>query len=366
MPNTELPITGFDAIELFVGNARQANVFFQMLFGFQCVGYRGAETGAPGGCSYYLKQGNMELILSSSLDPHSEISQHVAKHGDGIKDVAFTCTDVELAFNTAVQRGAKPVKAPYKLEDEHGFIELAMIATYGETTHTFVDRSHYKGLFSPYYKKPVFDALDQTECGLTHIDHIVGNVPKGEMNQWVEFYEEVFGFHVIKYFSKDDIHTEQSSLASKVVANRNYSIRMPINEPEEGKGKSQIEEYIDYYQSAGVQHVAIATQDIVKTIAQLKQNGVPFIYVPQGYYDDIKPHVGQVKEDWSDLARLGILVDRESKGYLLQLFTQPLQDRPTLFFEIIQRQEGASGFGHGNFQALFEAIEREQQLRGNL
>lgn len=364
MSHDFLPLNGTDYVEFYVGNAKQSAHFYQTAFGYELVAYAGPETGVKDRASYVLQQGKVRLVLTTALHPEHEISEHVKKHGDGVKVLALWVDDAAYSFNETVKRGAKPAKAPEVLKDAHGEVTVASIHTYGETIHTFVERKNYKGPFLPGYHAPRFK-MKSTPVGLLHIDHCVGNVGWGEMNQWVKFYEDVMGFKLIVTFDDQDISTEYSALMSKVVSNGNGYIKFPINEPAAGKKKSQIEEYIDFYRGAGVQHIAIATDDIVTTVSKLRENGVEFLYVPDTYYDDLMSRVGSIEEDISEIKRMNILVDRDDEGYLLQIFTKPVEDRPTVFYEIIQRR-GARSFGKGNFKALFEAIEREQEVRGNL
>ncbi|KAA9332735.1 4-hydroxyphenylpyruvate dioxygenase [Adhaeribacter soli] len=359
-----LPLNGTDYIEFYVGNAKQSAYFYQAAFGFELVAYAGPETGVRDRASYVLQQEKIRLILTTSLDPNSEITQHVAKHGDGVKVMALWVDDAEKSFQETVKRGAKPAAEPQTLTDEFGEVKVASIYTYGETIHTFVERKNYKGAFMPGFvaKKSAFPV---TPVGLKYVDHCVGNVGWGEMNQWVKFYEDVLGFKLLITFDDEDISTEYSALMSKVVSNGNGYVKFPINEPAEGKKKSQIEEYLDFYHGPGVQHIAVATYDILHTVSELRRRGVEFLVVPDSYYDDLIARVGNIDEDLEDLRKLNILVDRDDEGYLLQIFTKPVEDRPTVFYEIIQRK-GAKAFGKGNFKALFESIEREQALRGNL
>lgn len=359
-----LPLNGTDHIEFYVGNAKQSAYYYQAAFGFKLVAYAGPETGLRDRASYVLEQGKIRLVLTTSLDPESYISDHVRRHGDGVKVLALWVDDARKSFEETVKRGAKPHTEPTVLKDAHGEVVTASIHTYGETIHTFVERKNYKGLFMPGYAEPSWAAPSES-CGFLHVDHCVGNVGWGEMNQWVQFYEDVMGFKLLLTFDDKDISTEYSALMSKVVSNGNGYIKFPINEPAEGKKKSQIEEYIDYYRGPGVQHIAIATNDIIHTVSELRRRGVEFLVVPQSYYDDLLDRVGKIDEDITPLRELNILVDRDDEGYLLQIFTKPVEDRPTLFFEIIQRK-GAKSFGKGNFKALFESIEREQARRGNL
>ena len=359
-----LPLKGTDYVEFYVGNAKQAAHFYQSVFGFELIAYAGPETGVRDRASYVLKQGKIRLVLTASLNAESTISKHVQKHGDGVKVLALWVDDATKSFNETVQRGAKPVSEPQILRDDNGVAIVASIQTYGDTIHTFVERKDYKGIFLPGYEARQNRAF-KSDVGLQYIDHCVGNVPLGEMNQWVKFYEDVMGFKLLITFDDEDISTEYSALMSKVVSNGNGYVKFPINEPAEGKKKSQIEEYLDFYNGAGVQHIAVATHDIVHTVSELRNRGVDFLVVPDTYYDDLLERVGDIDEDLQSLRDLNILVDRDEEGYLLQIFTKPVEDRPTLFFEIIQRK-GATSFGKGNFKALFEAIEREQAKRGNL
>ncbi|MCB0490073.1 MAG: 4-hydroxyphenylpyruvate dioxygenase [Cyclobacteriaceae bacterium] len=359
-----LPINGTDHIEFYVGNAKQAALYYQHCFGYELIAYAGPETGVKGKASYVLKQDKIRLVLTSSLSPDSAISEHVKKHGDGVKVLALWVDDATKSFKETTVRGAEPAMEPQTIKDEHGEVVMSAIKTYGETWHTFVERKNYKGAFLPGYKA-VKSSLKVEPIGLKYVDHCVGNVELGQMNKWVNFYEEVMGFKLLITFDDKDISTEYSALMSKVVSNGNGYIKFPINEPAEGKKKSQIEEYLDFYHSAGVQHIAIATDDIIHTVSELRRRGVEFLYVPETYYDDVLDRVGEINEDLEALKEQNILIDRDEEGYLLQIFTKPVQDRPTLFFEIIERN-GAKSFGKGNFKALFESIEREQELRGNL
>lgn len=360
-----LPINGTDHVELYVGNAKQAAHYYQTAFGYELIAYKGPETGHRESASYVLQQGKIRLVLTASLTPNSLIAEHVKKHGDGVKVLALWVDDAEKSFEETTKRGAKPAQKPTVTQDEHGTVKTAAIHTYGETIHLFVERKNYNGAFMPGFKPIKSNIENHTTVGLKHIDHCVGNVPLGEMNQWVKFYEDVMGFKLLITFDDKDISTEYSALMSKVVSNANGYIKFPINEPAVGKKKSQIEEYLDFYHSAGVQHIAIATDNIIHTVSELRRRGVDFLYVPDNYYEDVLARVGHIDEDLNELKKLNILIDRDEEGYLLQIFTKPVQDRPTLFFEIIQRH-GAQSFGKGNFKALFEAIEREQELRGNL
>lgn len=359
-----MPLLGTDHLEFYVGNAKQASYFYQSAFGFELVAYRGPETGMRDVCSYVLQQDKIRLVFTSALRPDHEIAKHVDLHGDGVKVLALWVDDATQAYHTAIERGAQSAFEPIKQTDEFGEIITSAIKTYGDTIHTFVERKNYTGSFMPGFRaqKAGF-AIKST--GLKYIDHCVGNVDWGQMNQWVQFYQNVMGFKLLITFDDNDISTEYTSLMSKVVANGNGYVKFPINEPAKGKKKSQIEEYIEYYGGSGVQHLAIATENIIETITDLRSRGVEFLHVPDTYYDDVVERVGKIEEDLDTLKKLNILIDRDEDGYLLQLFTRPLQDRPTLFIEIIQRK-GATSFGKGNFKALFESIEREQALRGNL
>jgi 4-hydroxyphenylpyruvate dioxygenase len=364
MSHDFLPINGTDHIEFYVGNAKQASLYYQHCFGFELVAYAGPETGIRDRASYVLQQNKIRFVLTTSLQPDSEIAEHVKKHGDGVKVLALWVDDATKAFNETTVRGAEAAIAPKTIRDEHGEIILASIKTYGDTIHTFVERKNYRGAFMPGYKA-VRSTLQANPIGLKYIDHCVGNVELGHMNRWVEFYEKVMGFNLLITFDDKDISTEYSALMSKVVSNGNGYIKFPINEPASGKKKSQIEEYLDFYKGAGVQHIAIATDDIIYTVSELRRRGVEFLYVPDNYYNDVLDRVGHINEDLQELKKQNILIDRDEEGYLLQIFTKPVEDRPTLFFEIIERN-GAKSFGKGNFKALFEAIEHEQALRGNL
>ncbi len=358
------PIKGTDHIEFYVGNAKQAAHYYQAAWGYQLIAYRGPETGDREKVSYVLEQGKIRLVLTASLRSDHEIAQHVHRHGDGVKSISFWVEDAEKAYRTAIARGAESAFEPVELSDEHGSVKLAAIKTYGETIHTFVERDGYEGAFLPGFeaRKSVYPVKP---VGLKVVDHCVGNVGWGEMNKWAKFYEEVLSFKTLITFDDKDISTEYTALMSKVMTNDNGYIKFPINEPAEGRKKSQIEEYLEFYNGPGVQHIAVLTDDIIATIRQLRANGVDFLYVPDTYYDTVEERVGKIDEDIEVLKELNILVDRDDTGYLLQLFSKPVEDRPTLFYEIIQRK-GARSFGKGNFQALFESIEREQALRGTL
>ncbi|MBF9144105.1 4-hydroxyphenylpyruvate dioxygenase [Hymenobacter properus] len=360
-----LPLKGTDYVEFYVGNAKQSAYYYQAAFGYELVAYAGPETGLRDRASYVLQQGKIRLVLTTSLLPESEITQHVAKHGDGVKVMALWVDDARSAWEETTKRGAKSAFEPYTLQDEHGSVTLSGIYTYGETIHTFVERTNYSGPFMPGFVAKSSNVPQGAPVGLIHVDHCVGNVGWGEMNQWVKFYEDVMGFKLLLTFDDEDISTEYSALMSKVMSNGNGYVKFPINEPAEGKKKSQIEEYLDFYHSPGVQHIAIATKDIRSTVTELRRRGVEFLSVPASYYEDLAERVGAIDEDIESLKALNLLVDRDDEGYLLQIFTKPVEDRPTVFYEIIQRK-GAKSFGKGNFKALFESIEREQALRGNL
>ncbi len=359
-----LPLLGTDYVELYVGNAKQAAHFYKTAFGFQSVAYSGLETGNKDKVSYVLQQDKIRLVLSSPLRAESPLNQHIVKHGDGVKVVALWVEDATKAWEETTKRGAKSFMEPTKSEDDNGHVIQSGIHTYGETIHIFVERKNYNGTFLPGFKEWKSD-YNPEPVGLKYIDHMVGNVGWGEMNKWVDFYAKVMGFAQIISFDDKDISTEYTALMSKVMSNGNGRIKFPINEPAEGRKKSQIEEYIDFYEGAGVQHIAVATDNIIETVTALKNRGVEFLYVPTTYYDTVLDRVGEIDEDLEPLKELGILIDRDDEGYLLQIFTKPVLDRPTMFFEIIQRK-GAQSFGKGNFKALFESIEREQELRGTL
>lgn len=359
-----LPLLGTDFVEFYVGNAKQAAYYYQSAWGYELVAYAGPETGIKDRVSYVLQQGKIRLILTASLCPDGFISDHVKKHGDGVRVLALWVDDAAKALEETSKRGAKVHEGLQVKTDEFGEVRTASIHTYGDTIHTFVERKNYQGVFMPGYKAAKSKVPVQS-VGLKYVDHCVGNVGWGEMNTWVKFYEDVLGFRVIISFDDQDISTEYSALMSKVVANGNEFVKFPINEPAEGKKRSQIEEYLDFYHGSGVQHLAVATDNIMETVAELRRRGVDFLEVPDTYYDDLEARVGKIEEDMDELRKLNILVDRDDQGYLLQLFTKPVEDRPTLFYEIIQRR-GARAFGKGNFKALFEAIEREQERRGTL
>lgn len=359
-----LPINGTDHVEFYVGNAKQSAYYYQAAFGYNLVAYAGLETGSKEFASYVLQQGKVRIVLTTPITPDSPINQHIVQHGDGVKVLALWVDDARRSFEETVKRGAKPAMEPTVFKDEHGEVVISAIHTYGQTIHKFVERKNYKGAFLPGYM-PKASNFEIQPVGLKYIDHCVGNVELGEMNKWVQFYEDVMGFKLLVTFDDKDISTEYTALMSKVVSSGNGFIKFPINEPAEGRKKSQIEEYIDFYHGSGVQHIALATDDIIFTVTELRRRGVEFLYVPETYYDDLFDRVGTINEDIETLKKLNILVDRDEEGYLLQLFTKPVQDRPTVFYEIIQRC-GAKSFGKGNFKALFESIEREQELRGTL
>ncbi|MGC5327358.1 4-hydroxyphenylpyruvate dioxygenase [Brevibacillus sp. SYSU BS000544] len=356
------PIQDWDYVELYVGNAKQAMHFFTKAFGFEAFAYAGLETGSREKVSYVLKQNHITFVLSGALAPEHPIAEFIRKHGEGVKDIALRVEDCEKAFHEAVTRGAIPISEPTEYSDEFGTVKKATIATYGDTIHSFIERSNYKGAFFPEFK--AYESPFKGEStGLIGIDHIVGNVEV--MDEWVGYYEKVMGFTATQNFDDDDISTEYSALMSKVMQSGTGRIKFPINEPAEGRRKSQIQEFLDFYKGPGVQHIALLTNDIVDTVSKLRANGIDFLYVPDTYYEELQERVGAIEENMEQLKGLRILVDRDDEGYLLQLFSKPLVDRPTLFFEIIQRK-GSRRFGNGNFKALFEALEREQELRGNL
>ena len=364
-PSTDfLPLLGTDYVEFYVGNAKQAAHFYKTAFGFQSLAYAGPETGITDKVSYVIRQNKLTFVLTTPLKPGNPIADHVYKHGDGVKFLALKVEDAAKAWEETTRRGGKSFMGPVVLKDEDGEIVLSGIHTYGETVHLFVERKNYHGIFMPGFREWK-STYNPTDTGLLYVDHCVGNVGWHQMNTWVKFYEEVMGFRNILTFDDKDISTEYSALMSKVMSNGNGFVKFPINEPAEGKKKSQVEEYLDFYKGEGVQHVAIATADIVKTVTELQNRGIEFLKIPPSYYVDVLERVGHIDEDLAPLAELGILIDRDEEGYLLQIFSKPVQDRPTLFFEIIQRK-GAKSFGKGNFKALFEALEREQDARGNL
>jgi 4-hydroxyphenylpyruvate dioxygenase len=359
-----LPLKGTDHVEFYVGNARQAAYFYRAAFGMSLVAYAGPETGRRDHASYVLQQGKVRFVLTTALRSDTDISRHVDRHGDGVRSIALWVDDAREAWLATTARGAKSVQEPTIIEDENGRCVTSAIAAYGDTIHSFVERKDYRGAFLPGYKAMGEDHLARP-VGLLHIDHCVGNVGWNSMNEWVDFYSKVMGFGLYQHFDDADISTEYSALMSKVMANGNGYVKFPINEPAEGKRKSQIEEYLDFYGGPGVQHIALATDDILSTVSKLQQQGVEFLTIPHSYYTELQGRVGKIDENVSELERLGILVDRDNEGYMLQIFTRPVEDRPTVFYEIIQRK-GSRSFGKGNFKALFEAIEREQASRGNL
>jgi len=359
-----LPIIGTDYVELYVGNAKQAAHFYKTAFGFQSLAYCGLETGNKEYCSYVVVQDKIRLVLTTSFNPDNEISEHLRKHGDGVKVIALWVDDARIAYEETVSRGAESVMEPTVFKDENGVVIKSAIKTYGDTIHVFVERKNYGGIFLPGFVK--WDSeYNPSSIGLKFIDHMVGNVELGAMNQWAEFYAKVMGFANLVTFDDKDISTQYTALMSKVMTNGNGRIKFPLNEPAMGLKKSQIEEYLDFYKGPGCQHIAVATNDIVLTISEMRRRGVEFLHVPGTYYDTVLDRVGSIAEDMTTLKSLGIMVDRDEEGYLLQIFTKPVEDRPTLFFEIIQRK-GAKSFGKGNFQALFESIEAEQARRGTL
>ncbi|MFL5867607.1 MAG: 4-hydroxyphenylpyruvate dioxygenase [Thermoleophilaceae bacterium] len=357
-----MPVHGIDHLELYCGNAAQAAFFFTRAFGFTETAYSGLETGRRDRVSHVLEQGRIRLVLTGTLSGEDEIGEHHKRHGDGVHKVALSVPDAEAAYWHAVEHGARGAITPHWVEDGHGRVGLSSVATYGDTLHLFVQRDGYDGPFLPGYEAR---GTRPTEGLFAGIDHVVGNVELGHMEEWVHYYERVFGMTELIHFSDEAISTEYSALMSKVVTDGSGRLKFPINEPAEGKRKSQIEEYLEYYRGAGVQHVALSTRDIVGTVAELRERGVEFLAIPESYYDEVPERIGEIEQDLADLRRLGILVDRDDEGYLLQIFTKPLGDRPTVFFELIERH-GSRGFGEGNFRALFEAIEREQERRGNL
>jgi 4-hydroxyphenylpyruvate dioxygenase len=364
-PETDvMPIHGIDHLQLFVGNAAQAAYYYTRAFGFTEVAFSGLETGSRDRVSHVLEQGRIRLVLTGTLTGDDEIGEHHKRHGDGVRSIALSVPDAAAAYDHAVAHGARGLRTPYELSDEHGSVRLSSIAAYGDTHHVFVERDGYAGAFLPGYQ-PREPRPDPGRGPLIGIDHVVGNVELGHMDEWVRYYERVFGMTEMIHFSDEAISTEYSALMSKVVTDGSGRVKFPINEPAQGKRKSQIEEYIDFYRGAGAQHIAVSTTDIVGTVEELSKRGVRFLAIPESYYADVPERIGEIDEDVADLRRLGILVDRDDEGYLLQIFSSPVGDRPTVFFELIQRH-GARGFGEGNFKALFEAIEREQERRGNL
>ena len=360
-----MPLQGWDHVEFWVGNAKQAAFFYEQAFGFSRTAYAGPETGVRDRASYVVEQGDIRFVLTSGLRGNNEVTEFACRHGDGVKDIGLQVPSAQEAYRQAVQRGARGIREPEWVEDEHGRIEVAAIGTYGEVIHTFVNRDEYAGPYLPGYRSTVENGQPSTGVGLMALDHVVGNVELGRMDHWVGFYERVFGMTNIVHFGDDQIQTEYSALMSKVMSDGSGKIKFPINEPAEGKRKSQIEEYLEFNGGPGVQHIAMQSENIVGTVEAMKERGVIFLDTPEAYYDDVVDRVGEIGEDYDDLERLRILADRDEDGYLLQIFTKTAQDRPTVFFEVIERH-GATTFGEGNFKALFESIEREQALRGNL
>ena len=360
-----LVLKATDHVEFYVGNAKQAAHYYRSAFGMKLVAYSGPETGARTRASYLLEQGKIRFVLTSALRPDDPIAEQVRRHGDGVHSIALEVDDAESAYRETVGRGARGVSEPRSVSDDNGTVKLAAIAAYGDTIHTFVERRAYRGAFLPGFVPVAGEDRVARPVGLKYVDHMVANVALGEMNAWVQFYEHVMGFRLYQTFDDRDINTEYSALMSKVMANGNDRIKFPINEPAAGKRKSQIEEYLDFYQGPGIQHIALGTADIVATVSKMREQGVEFLRVPATYYEELAARVGRIDEPLAQLRDLGVLVDRDDEGYMLQIFTKPVEDRPTLFFEVIQRK-GSRGFGKGNFKALFEAIEREQELRGNL
>ena len=360
-----LPLNGTDYVEFYVGNARQAAYYYRAAFGMKLVAYRGPETGTRDRASYAVQQGKIRLVFTTSLSIDGEIAEHVKLHGDGVHEIALWVDDAASAYRETTKRGAKGVLEPTTLKDDQGEVRISAIAAYGDTLHSFVERKNYRGVFLPGFRAVEGDDPVARPVGLQHIDHMVGNVGWGQMEAWVNFYRDVMGFQLYQHFDDKDISTEYSALMSKVMSNGNGRVKFPINEPATGKRKSQIEEYLEFYRGPGVQHIAMATDDIIATVSKLRAQGIEFLKVPTTYYDDLEKRCGKIDEPVDQLAELGILVDRDDEGYMLQIFTKPVEDRPTLFYEVIQRK-GSRSFGKGNFKALFEAIEREQGLRGNL
>ncbi len=359
-----LPLMGTDYVEFYVGNAKQAAHFYKTAFGFQSLAYAGPETGMKDKVSYVIRQNKLTFVLTTPLKGNNNIADHIYKHGDGVKYLALMVEDAADAWKQTTSRGGKSYMEPKTLKDDNGEVVMSGIHTYGDTVHLFIERKNYQGVFMPGFKK--WDTVyNPTETGLLYVDHCVGNVGWNQMNPWVKFYQDVMGFKNILSFDDNDISTEYSALMSKVMSNGNGYVKFPINEPAEGKKKSQVEEYLDFYDGEGVQHVALATANIIETVTELQKRGVEFLKIPASYYADVLDRVGHIDEDLQPLQDLGILIDRDDEGYLLQIFSKPVEDRPTLFFEIIQRK-GAKSFGKGNFKALFEALEREQDARGNL
>ncbi len=360
-----LPLNGTDYVEFYVGNAKQAAHFYRSAFGMKLVAYAGPETGLRDRASYVLQQDKIRFVLTSALRSDHFIADHVLRHGDGVHNIALWVDDAESAYIETTKRGARGIQPVQSLRDEQGEVRTSSIAAYGDTIHSFVERKNYQGDFLPHFRSIATPDIVARPTGLKYVDHMVGNVGWGEMNAWVQFYQDVMGFSLYQTFDDSDISTEYSALMSKVMANGNGRVKFPINEPAEGKRKSQIEEYLDFYQGPGVQHIAMATDNVIETVTKLRSQGIEFLKIPSTYYRELTARVGKIDEPIDQLEELGILVDRDDEGYMLQIFTKPVQDRPTLFFEIIQRK-GSRSFGKGNFKALFESIEREQELRGNL
>jgi 4-hydroxyphenylpyruvate dioxygenase len=360
-----LPLNGTDFVEFYVGNARQSAHYYRSAFGMKLVAYRGPETGTRDRASYLLQQDKIRFVLTTPLQPEGPIADHIKKHGDGVHEIALWVEDADAAYRETTKRGARGILEPTVLQDEQGEVRISAIAAYGDTVHGFVERKNYRGVFFPGFKAVEGEDTVARPVGLKHIDHMVGNVGWNQMDTWVNFYRDVMGFQLYQHFDDNDISTEYSALMSKVMANGNGRVKFPINEPAVGKRKSQIEEYLEFYHGPGVQHIAMATDDIIATVSKMRSQGVDFLRVPTTYYETLEQRAGKIDEPIDKLAELGILVDRDDEGYMLQIFTKPVSDRPTLFFEVIQRK-GSRSFGKGNFKALFEAIEREQAIRGNL
>ncbi len=360
-----LPLNGTDYVEFYVGNAKQAAYFYRAAFGMRLAAYRGPETGTRECSSWMVEQGKIRLVLTTPLYPDHPLAEHVRLHGDGVRDIALWVDDAEAAYRETTKRGARGVREPETLRDEHGEVRISAIATYGDTIHSFVERRNYRGVFLPGFAAAAGEDRVARPVGLKYIDHMVGNVGWGEMNKWVDFYRDVMGFRLYQHFDDKDISTEYSALMSKVMSNGNERVKFPINEPASGKRKSQIEEYLDFYRGPGVQHIAMATDNIIETVSRLREQGIEFLRVPGAYYESLTRRTGPIDEPIERLQELGILVDRDEEGYMLQIFSKPVEDRPTLFYEIIQRK-GSRSFGKGNFKALFEALEQEQARRGNL
>jgi len=360
-----LPLNGTDYVEFYVGNARQAAYYYRAAFGMKLTAYRGPETGTRDRASYLVQQDKIRLVFTTALSAEGEIAEHVKLHGDGVHEIALWVDDAASAYRETTKRGAQGVLEPMVLKDDQGEVRISAIAAYGDTLHSFIERKNYRGVFLPGFRAVPGDDPVARPVGLKYIDHMVGNVGWGQMEAWVNFYRDVMGFQLYQHFDDQDISTEYSALMSKVMSNGNGRVKFPINEPATGKRKSQIEEYLEFYRGPGVQHIAMATDDIIATVSKLRAQGIEFLKVPTTYYDDLEQRCGKIDEPVDQLAELGILVDRDDEGYMLQIFSKPVEDRPTLFYEVIQRK-GSRSFGKGNFKALFEAIEREQGLRGNL